>query len=479
MKASEKRGETMSKNAISKSFTFPSLIRFTLPTMVMMVVFSLYTIVDGVFVSRFVGTNALSGINIVFPAVSLTYAIAIMLATGGSAIIAKKLGEGDSLGARQDFSMFTLIAVITGVVLAVIGLLFLEPIVRMLGATDLLMGYCMDYLRILLFFFPMSMLQLVYQAFFVTEGKPNIGLGLTIGSGAANILLDYLFIVPMGMGIAGAAWGTAIGQSIPAVAGTLYFMRKKANLRFTRPKFSWRTLGLGCFNGSSEMVTNLSGSITTLLFNLAMIHFAGEDGVAAMSIVLYAQFLFIALYFGFSQGVAPVISYHYGSQNPGEIKKLFRYSMIFVCTTSVAVMALAIFSAPYITSVFAPRDSAVYNMTVHGFLLFSVSFLLSGVNIFASAFFTALSNGKLSALISFLRTFVFIVAGIMLLPFVLGLDGVWLSIPFAEGACLVLSVFLLVKRTKPYFWQRENQREKNPEKRFQNTSISRALSEKG
>ena len=441
------------KHALSQKFTFFSLVRFTVPTMVMMLCMSLYTIVDGIFVSRFVGVNAMSAINIVYPLISLTVAIAIMLSTGGSAIIARQLGAGEEHKARANFSLFLLSGVVIGVILALAGLIGREPLIRFLGANEALSGYCRSYLTILLCFFPASILQMLYQTFFVTEGKPGIGMGLTILSGITNIILDYVFLVPLDMGIAGAAWGTAAGQMIPALAGSVYFARRKAHLHFVKPRFDWRVLGQGCFNGASEMIANLATAITTLLFNLAMMRYAGETGVAAMTIVLYAQFLFTALYLGFSQGAAPVISYHYGSKDRVQLKRLLRWCMIFILISSVMICAGALLSAPLIALVFTPRGSATYEMTVHGFLLFSVNFLFAGVNLFASALFTALSDGKTSAIISFSRTFVFIVAGVLFLPLLWGVDGIWLAIPFAEGATLFLSLAYLIWGTRAYFHQ--------------------------
>ena len=366
-------------NSLARNFTFGSLIRFTLPTLIMMVFMSLYTMVDGVFVSRFAGTVALSAVNIVFPIVSVVIAVGIMLATGGSAIIAKKQGEGDAEGAKRDFSFIVLTGFIVGVVLMIVGLLFLEPLLRLLGANGDIFTLCWDYAFILVFFIPSSILQMLFQTLFVTAGKPHLGLAVTVLGGAANIVLDYVFIVPMGMGIAGAALATGIGYSIPTVFGLFYFsLQRKGTLYFVKPSFDGAVLLKSCTNGSSEMVTNLSTAVTTFLFNILMLKYAGEDGVAAITIVLYSQYLLVAVYLGFSTGTAPVFSYNHGTGNAGQLKRLFRISTIFVSACSVITFVLSLFLAPYVVSIFTPAGSVVYEMSLHGFHLFSASFLFTG-----------------------------------------------------------------------------------------------------
>lgn len=440
------------ENAIAKDFTFSSLLRFSAPTIIMMVFMSLYTIVDGVFVSRFVGTNALSAINIVYPVINIVIAVAIMLATGGSAVIARKMGEGRHEEARRDFSTLVLTGILAGAALGAAGILFMKPLVAVLGASEALEGYCYEYLFVLSLFAPASVLQMLFQTFFVTAGKPKIGLLLTVIAGVVNAVFDYIFIVPLQMGIRGAALATAMGYMIPALYGLIYFFRTRGALYFMRPVRDWHMLAQSCLNGSSEMVTNLSTGVVTYLFNIIMMKYLQEDGVAAITIVMYAQFLLTALYLGFSQGVAPVISYNHGSGNTPLLRRIFRYCMTFLIASSVLVLAVSFAGASPIVSVFAGKGSAVYDITVSGFVLFSINYLFAGINIFSSSMFTAFSNGKVSALISFLRTFVFIVIGMVFLPRLLGVNGVWLAVPFAEAATVFVSVFYLYRGREIYHY---------------------------
>lgn len=437
-------------NSLAKKFNFSSLLKFTMPTIIMMVFMSLYTIVDGVFVSRFVGTNALSAVNIVYPFVNIVIAVAIMLATGGSAVIAKKMGEGKSNEARENFSLLVTIGIVIGLLITILGIIFLKPIINMLGATTILFDYCYDYTLVLLLFVPFTITQLLFQYFFVTAGKPSIGLILTVIGGFSNIILDYVFIVPMDMGIKGAAIATGIGYLIPAICGIIYFCHKKGTLYFVKPKWNFKVILDSCSNGSSEMVTNLSTGVTTFLFNIVMIKYLGENGVAAMTIVLYGQFVLTAVYLGFSSGVAPIISYNYGNNNKQQLRKIFQVSTIFITVTSVLSFGASILLSSNMVHIFANVGSEVYNIAINGFLLFSFSFLVTGVNIFASAMFTAFSNGIVSAVISFLRTFVFIVIGIMFLPLAWGVNGIWLAVPIAEILTLIISLICFVKYRHTY-----------------------------
>ena len=420
------------ENRLDREFRFFSLLRFALPSVVMMIFTSLYSIVDGMFVSRFVGEDALAALNIVFPVMSLTMAAGVMLATGGSAIVARRMGSGEEQSALEGFSLLTAVGAAVGAVFSVLGLAAVEPICRLLGGEGALMAYCVPYLRIIMLFGPMSILQLMFQSFFVTAGRPGLGLGLTVAAGVANMVLDYVFIVPVGMGVAGAALATVVGYCIPAVAGLAFFALRRQGLRFTRPKWDGRMLAGACFNGSSEMVSNLSSAVVTLLFNLTMLELLGPPGVSAITIVLYAQFLLTALYIGFSIGVAPVFSFNYGADNRKRLRSLFRSCLIFIAGSSVVLLLVALFIADGVVTVFSPRGSEVYDLAVHGFRLFAPMILFTGLNIFASALFTALSNGPVSALLSFLRTFGFLTAGLLLLPRLLEVDGVWLAVPAAE-----------------------------------------------
>ena len=439
-------------NSIAKDFKFFSLLRFALPTMVMMIFMSLYSIVDGIFISRLLGTNALSAANIVYPVISIVFAVGIMLSTGGSALIAKKLGEGKEREAREDFSFLTLVSFLFGIAILLIGNIFIEPIVRALGSTDALLPYCVDYLSVSLLLAPAAMLQMMFQTFFVTARKPLIGLMLTISGGVANMILDYLFMGPFNMGISGAALATGIGELIPAVIGLFYFLFTRHSLYLTKPVVRFQVLKESCFNGSSEMVTNLSTAVVTYLFNITMLKFLGEPGVAAITIVLYGQFLFNALYMGFSMGVAPVISYNHGSQNLPLLKRIFKICIGFISISSILITIMALVSSPVIVEIFTPIGSATYDIAKTGFFLFSINYIFAGINIYSSSMFTAFSDGKVSALISFVRTFVLIVLNILLLPYLIGVNGVWLAVPAAEFMTLFLSVYLFYKKRDVYHY---------------------------
>lgn len=436
--------------AIGKEFHFVSLIRFALPTIIMMIFMSLYSIVDGFFVSRFIGTDALSATNIVYPVINVIIAVGIMLATGGSAVVARKLGEGRTKSARESFSLIVIAGAASGVVLSVLVITFLEPLCKMLGANAEIMDYCRDYLFLMALFAPASILQILFQSFFVTAGRPGIGLALTVLAGVANTVLDYVFIVPLQMGVSGAALATAMGYMLPAAVGLLYFIFSKNTLRFARPKADFPVLSQSCLNGSSEMVTNLSAGVITFLFNILMMKHLGSAGVASISIVLYAQFLLTALYLGFSMGVAPVISYNHGCGNFPQLKRIFKICMIFIAVSSVTVYAVSLLLSDGLVRLFAEGDPEVYTIALHGFLLFSLSFLFTGINIFASGMFTAFSNGRVSAIISFMRTFVFILLGLVFLPRLFGVDGIWLAVPFAELLTMALSIGYIKKMSGEY-----------------------------
>lgn len=438
------------KNAITQKFNAFSLIRFALPSMVMMLFMSLYTIIDGVFISQFLGTDALSSANIVYPAANLLIAIGVMLATGGSALIAKKIGENRLEDARGSFSLIVYSGITLGILACILGNIFITSIVTKLGATPILLENCISYLRILLFFAPACVLQLIFQSLFVTAGKPLYGLILTILAGLTNAVLDYVFIVPLDMGIAGAALATGIGQTIPALFGVLYFTFVRKELFLTKPDRHLRSLGEACVNGSSEMVTNLSTAIVTFLFNRIMLKLLGETGVAAITIVLYGQFLFNALFLGFSIGVAPIFSYNYGSQNHILLKKIYKICLRFIAITSIVITISALILTPFLVKIFVNPGSDTFEIAKHGFFIFSFNYFFAGINIFASALFTALSNGKISALLSFVRTFLFIVVSLLILPELLGVEGVWLAIPFAEFFALFVSIYFFYAKKNTY-----------------------------
>lgn len=438
-------------NSLAKNYNLFSLIMFALPNMIMMLFLSMYTIVDGTFVSKFVGTTALSSVNMVYPMISLEMAIGIMIATGGSAIIARKMGEKREQEAKEIFTFLITVEILIGILIAVLGNIFINQIIRFLGATSSQFELCKDYAVILFAFAPCFLLQTAFQIFFVTAGKPLFGLIVTLISGITNIVLDYVFIVTLNMGIAGAALATGIGYTITAVVGIFYFIRKKnKNLYFVKPKLNKTVLLNTCINGSSEMVTNLANAVTTFLFNYTFLKYFGEDGVASITIVLYFEFVFTALFFGYSNGIAPIISFKYGEKNIVQLKKLMNSSLIFVSFCSITAFIVSKLIIGNILTIFTSVDSNVYQITISGFKYYLAAFLFMGISIFTSAWFTALSNGKVSAIVSFTRTFIFLVGAIVILPYFLGKTGVWLAVPCAEILGIFISIFYLVKYKKEY-----------------------------
>ena len=428
-------------HSINQQITPMGLLKFAAPSIVMMVFMSLYTIVDGIFVSRFLGSNALSSLNIVYPVINVAIAIATMLGTGGNAIISKYLGEGKSEHARKALTQFVALTLLLSILLLVCSELFLTPISRFLGASDLLLADCRLYLGASMLFAPACMLQAVFQSFLVTAGRPGLGLLLMTGAGIFNMVLDYVFIVPCQLGIAGAALATGIGQCVPAICGLCFFFFTKRELRFCRFTFSPKEILDACYNGSSEMVSQLSNAIITFLFNIVMMALAGEHGVAAITILLYGQFLFNAFYLGFSIGISPVVGFQYGAGDRVKLRKIYRISFLFVAASSLLIVVAAVVFSPAIVTIFT-KEQRTWELASTGFRLFAVNFLFSGINITSSGFFTALSNGKISALISFCRTLVFIVISLMILPQILGITGAWIAIPVAEFLTLLITAWM-------------------------------------
>ena len=440
----------MSEHIFDQKWNAASLLRFAFPTIVMMVFMGLYTIVDTIFVARFVSTDALSAINIVCPVINLTVGLGTMIAAGGSAVVSRKMGAGLEQEAKEDFTLLVLAAAGVGAAILTCGTLWLNPILLALGASERLLPYCRDYLGLLLLFLPANVIQTVYANLFVTAGKPGLGFGLSVLAGLANILLDYVFIVPGGMEIRGAALGTGLGYLIPAAAGTVFFFRNRGVLSFVKPRWRGALLTESCLNGSSEMVGQLAAALTTFLFNLTMMERLGEDGVAAVTIMIYSQFLLNTLFIGFSMGVSPVIGFHYGSGNREQQRKILSICIRFLTAASLLIFALSISGGSLVVRMFTPDASRVYEIAAAGFPVFSVSFLFCGFNIFTSALFTALSNGKVSAILSFLRTFGLLCGGILLLPRLFGIIGVWMAVPMAEGIMFFISLGCLIYYRERY-----------------------------
>ena len=432
------------KIQLSDHFTAGRLVRFTLPSIVMMVFTSIYTVVDGLFVANYVGSNALASINIVMPLLLILGAFGFMLGTGGSAEVAKTMGEGREEDAKNYFTILTIAVALLGILLTAATIAFIRPLCYFMQASDLLIENCVIYGTICLVGNIPYMLQTFFQSFFITAEKPKLGMLLTILSGLTNIVLDWLFIAVFDWGIAGAALATSIGCAVGGIIPLFYFAwHNTSRLHFVRPHLQVRVLLHSATNGSSEMVSNASRAVTTLLFNAQLMRLVGEDGVSAITIMQYVNFVFIAVMIGFSIGGAPVIGYHYGAQNEKELKGLFRICMTFIVAACVIMFVLAQLLAVPMMTVFTDHES-LFEMTLWGFRIFAISFLAVGINIFASAFFTALCNGAVSAFISFMRTIVFEMGAILLLPMIFGLNGVWMALPVAEGGALLVSVLCLV-----------------------------------
>lgn len=439
--------------ALSQKITLPSLLKFTLPSMVMMVVMSLYSIVDGLFVARLIGTVAFSAVNLVFPLLGVAIALGTMFGTGLNAIVSRKLGEGKQREANENLTFVLFVVIAIGVIATVLCAVFLKDIIYMLGADEAVYGYCYDYAFPLMLFAAPCILQLMFQNLYIANGKPSIGLVMTITGGVFNVVFDYLFIAVFHMGIAGAAVATGIGNAIPAVFGLFYFaLNRRGNLHFVKPKQAWSVFLHAMGNGSSEMVSNLSTSVTTFLFNIIMMRLVGHDGVAAISVLLYLDFILIAVCLGYSMGVAPLISYNYGCGNKEKLKKIFRLSMGLLTAVGVSVAALTFLFSRGLTSFFAPTDSQVFLLASAGLQIYALSYLFKGYNVFASAMFTAFGNGPVSALLSCMRTLVFLAIALVGLAALLGITGVWLACPVAELLSLVLTIIFIVRYRRRYHY---------------------------
>ncbi len=438
---------------LSDHFTYKKLFRFCLPPIIMMIFTSIYGVVDGLFVSNFVGKVPFAAINLIYPFVMILGGVGFMIGTGGSAWVAKTLGEGDAENACRYFTMMIKLTTILGIVLSVFGIALLRPISCLLGATKAMVDDCVMYGRIVLGFNTAFMLQNVFQTFLTTAEKPKLGLAATVAAGITNMTLDALFIAVFKWGVAGAALATGISQCVGGILPLIYFLRPNSSLlRLVKTKMEGSVLVKACVNGSSELMSNIAASLVSVLYNLQLLRLEDENGVAAYGTLMYIQFIFIAIFIGYTIGTAPVISYHYGAQNHDELKSLLRKSLILMGAAGVIMMILANVLAGPLASIFVGYDAKLFEMTKHAFRLFSFSFLLAGINIFASAFFTALNNGGISAAISFLRTLVFQVLSVLILPIFFQLDGIWWAITVAELlASFITLTFLIAKRKKYHY----------------------------
>lgn len=441
-------------NSLTMKHNARSLLKFAMPTIVMTVFMSLYTMVDGIFVANFVSADALAGLNLVIPGLSVLVAFSVLISAGGSVVISRKLGEGKEDEARGDLSFIVALTIVFGAVVTLLAQIFARPILGVLGATENLYAVAYDYYQMLAMFTVPCLLQVQFQYFFVTAGAPTLGLVCVVAGGVSNVILDYVFIVPLDMGIRGAALATGIGYSIPAVVGLVWLsLNRKGLLHFTFPHPSAAAFRESIVNGIASMIINLAGAMVTWLYNRVIILYLGEIGISAATIVLYARFMFNSVLSGYSSGVAPVISFNYGKKDFDQVKVLFRTSLKATLVGSALVLATSVFLRDAIVALFASGDPVLAEMARRGILLFSISYLFNGVNTFAATLFSSLSNGKLSALMASMNTFVFLIGSMLLLPRLgLSADGVWLAVPMAEFLSLFLSIYLLKKKQSEYHY---------------------------
>ncbi len=438
------------KNTYDKPVTLRNILKFAVPTIAMSVFMSFYTMVDGLFVSNLIGTSALSAINLTAPVIQVVTAISTMLATGGSAFIMKKMGEQKPQEAKEDFTFLILVNVAVGLVMTMLGYSLMETIFGGIGLSSEVAGYCTSYLsRYLLFTIPILLMN-NFTLYMIASEKATLSLICSVAGGVLNIVLDYVFIGLLDMGISGAAIATGLGYSVTAVVGLFVFSRKKSLLHFTKPSFRFKVLASAATNGCSEMATALVTGIITMMFNWTMLHYVGEDGVAAVTIIMYVLMFASSLYTGYSYGVAPMLSYYYGEKNHEKLKKLVSTSLKVIAVISFVTVAASFAATKPLVSVFARPDNPVYDLAVTGNRICTLALFFIGFNIFASGMFTALSNGIVSAILAFSRSFVFMLITMLILPAILGVNGIWLATPAAELMALVLSALMFVKYRKRY-----------------------------
>lgn len=438
---------------LSDHFTYRRLIRFVIPSVAMMILTSIYGVVDGLFVSNFVGKTPFAAVNLVIPFTMILGAFGFMLGTGGTALVAKTLGEGRQEEANRIFSMLIYFAMGLGVLLTIFGIAVLKGIVIKMGADDAMLRHCMIYGRIVLLGIPFYMLQNMFQNFLIAAEKPQLGLIVTIAAGVTNMVLDALFIAVLGWGVAGAAAATALGQCVGGLVPFVYFARKNSSkLSLVKTRLMGGALFHACTNGSSELVSNVSMSLVGMLYNLQLMKFAGENGVAAYGVIMYVNFIFIAIFLGYAYGSAPIVAFNYGARRTEELQNVLKKSLKLILGTGISLFLIATVFAGVLSGLFVGYDAELYRLTVRGFHLYAISFLLCGFNIYGSSFFTALNNGVVSAAISFLRTVVFEVAAILILPVFFGVDGIWCAITVAELASILITIgaFSALRRRYQY-----------------------------
>ena len=438
---------------LSDHFTYGRILRFTFPSIIMMVVISVYGVVDGFFVSNFVGKTPFAAVNLIMPFLMLPMAIGFMIGGGGSALISCTLGEQKPEKANRIFSLLVYFSIILGTVIAIVFQIILRPVAIAMGASGQLLEDCVRYGRVIIIGIPFNILQMEFQTFFVTAEKPRLGLWATIGSGVANVVLDLLLVAIIPCGLVGAAIATTMSQVVGGVVPLWYFFRKNTSLlRLGKTSYDGKALLKSCTNGSSELLSNVSMSIVNMLYNVQLLNIAGENGVAAYGAIMYVNLLFLSAFIGHIIGTGPVVGYHYGAQNHKELRSILQKSLVIIGAFSLAMVALSIGLARPMSLLFVGYDQELFDLTVRGFIIFSFSFLFVGYAMFFSSFFTALGDGLTSAIISFMRTLVFQIAAVMLLPLIWGIDGVWWSISVAEAAAVAVGLLFLALKQKRYHY---------------------------
>lgn len=436
---------------LSEHFTYKKLIRFTLPTIFMMIFTSIYGVVDGIFVSNIVGSDSFAAVNLITPVLMIMASVGFMFGTGGSALVSKILGEGDKQRANQYFSMLTYILLVLGVIFTIVGMFFIRPVATLLGAEGNILKDCVTYGSILMFSMIPFLLQHYFQSFLIVAEKPKMGLVVSLCAGITNIILDFLFVYVFRWGLIGAAVATALSECIGGIVPLTFFIfSKDSPLKLRKAKFDGKAVFQTCTNGSSEMLTHISLSAVNMLYNMQLMKYIGSDGVVAYGIIMYVSFAFISAFLGYSIGSSPIVSYHYGANNTDELKNLFKKSLIILISSSVVLTLLAELSAKLLAGIFVSYDPNLLALTARAIRIYSISFVMAGFNIYASAFFTALNNGVVSAIISFLRTLVFEVLAILILPEILGIDGIWFAIVVAGVSSTIVSTIFLVANRKKY-----------------------------
>ncbi len=440
------------KISLSDSFSYSKLLRFTFPSIVMMIFTSIYSVVDGFFVSNIVGKTAFAAVNLIFPFIMVLGGMGAMFGVGGSALVAKTLGEGETKKAQRYFTMMIYIMVIVGVVFTVLGIVFMRPVSYLFGATEGMIDECVVYGRTILIFNTAMLAQYTFQSYLIVAEKPKLGLLVTVLAGATNMVLDYLFMAVFDMGIFGAALATGLSQCVGGIIPLIWFLSKhnKSALRFAKTKIELKPILKACANGASEMLSSVSGSITGILYNLQLIKYAGEDGVAAYGVVMYAAYVFIAIYMGFCTGSSPVMGYHYGAQNHKEMKNIFKKSMTLLGVGGILLTVTGVLLAKPIALIFVSYDKSLLELTVRAFTICALPFMIMSINMYASSLFTALNNGGVSAAISFLRALIFPTISILVLPIFFEIDGVWFSLVGSEILSFIVSVIFLAVYKKKY-----------------------------